>query len=255
MYSANRILVFIFIFLQLGVYAQFKVRELKENSDPKSARLVFPVFISKNKIADKKINEFLQTEILYTSTLKTTEKKLFEEAKYISGEPGQSGYTSMSYTIEVNNASMLSMFLEIESMGAYPEYHKRYFNFNSKNGDPLPTNEIFTEEGMVQIRKIIIGEREKRIKERISELKADDEKLFAEDSVFMAETFAKCNSETDEENIFISKEDIIFYKEVCFPHAWRPYDADLNIVFSIKDVEKHLSDFGKQILFKNKAGK
>lgn len=255
MYKAKRILFFIFIFWQLGVSAQFKVRELKENSDPKSARLVFPVFTSKNKIADKKINEFLQTEILFTSTLKTPGKKLFEEAKYISGEPGQSGYTSMSYTIEVNNASMLSIFLEIETMGAYPEYYKRYFNFNSKNGDPLSTNQIFTGRGMAQIRKIIIGEREKRIKGWVSELKADDEKLFAEDSVFIVETFAKCNGETDEENFFISRGDVLFYKEVCFPHAWRPYDTDLNIIFSFKDVEKHLSDFGKQILFSNKAKK
>jgi hypothetical protein len=55
--------------------------------------------------------------------------------------------------------------------------------------------------------------------------------------------------EPHEENIFISKEGITFYKGGCFPHAWRPYDADLDIVFSNKEIEKYLSDFGKRILF------
>ena len=134
-------------------------------------------------------------------------------------------------------------------MGAYPEYYKKYFGFDSKSGEPLPAKTLFTEEGLTEIKKILIEERGKKIKERISEIKADDEKQFTEDSAFIFETFAKCNDEANEKDFFISKENIIFYKEDCFPHAWQSYGAGLDFVFSNKEIKKYLSDFGKRILF------
>jgi hypothetical protein len=231
--------------------AQFKVRKLNGGPDPKKPSLIFPVFISNNKVVDKKINEQLQEEILSTTTTKTPEKKIFDEIKFIESNDsvGQSGYTDMSYTIEINNANILSIFFEIESMGAYPEYYKEYFCFDSKSGELLTARTLFTEEGLSEIKKILIEERSKKIKERISEIKADDEKQFAEDSVFIFETFTECNEEANEKDFFISKENIIFYKEDCFPHAWRSYGAGLDIVFSNNEVEKYLSDHGKRILF------
>lgn len=248
---------FIFLLLQFAASAQFKVRKLKGGSDPEKPRLILPVFISNNKVIDKKINDYLQEEILSTTTTKTPEKKIFDEIKFIESNDdsiGQSGYTDMSYTIEINNANILSIFFEIESMGAYPEYYKEYFGFDSKSGEVLTAKALFTEEGLTEIKKILIGERYKRIKERISGIKADDEKQFIEDSAFIIENFTKCNAEPEEENIFISKEGITFYKEGCFPHAWRPYNADLDIAFSNKEIEKYLSDFGKRIIiYKIKA--
>jgi len=251
MYKGRIISFFIFLLLQFAASAQFKVRTLKGGSDPNNPNLIFPVFISNNKAVDKKINEYLQEEILFSTITETSEKKIFDEIKFIENNDsiGQSGYTNMSYTIEVNNANILSIFLEIESMGAYPTYYKQYFGFNSKNGDPLTAKALFTEEGLTEVKKILLEERGKRIKERVNEIKADDEKQFIEDSTFIIENFAECNMEPGEENIFISKEAITFYKGDCFPHVARSYDADLDIVFSNKRVEKYLSDFGKRILF------
>ena len=251
MYKGRFISFFVFLLLQFAASAQFKVRTLKEGSDPKKPRLIFPVFISNNKLVDKKINEYLQEEILFTTTTKTPEKKIFDEIKFIESNDsiGQSGYTDMSYTIEINNANILSIFLEIEGMGAYPTYGKEHFSFNSKTGEPLTAKVLFTEEGVTEIKKILIEERGKRIKERIKEIKTDDEKQFAEDSAFIFETFTKCNDEANEKDFFISKENIIFYKEDCFPHAWQSYGAGLDIVISNKEIEKYLSEFGKRILF------
>ena len=251
MYKGRFISFFIFLLLQFAASAQFKVRALKGGSDSKKPNLIFPVFISQNKAVDKKINKFLQEEILFTTTTKTPEKKIFDEVKFIEskGSMEQPGYTDLSYTIEINNTNILSLFLEIEGMGAYPSYSKEYFGFNSKNGEPLTAKALFTEEGLAGIKKILIEERSNRIKERISEIRADDEKQFAEDSVFIFETFSECNKEANEKDFFISKESILFYKEDCFPHAWESYGAGLEVIFSNKEVNKFLSDFGKRILF------
>ena len=257
MYNGSIISFFIFLLLQFTVSAQFKVRNLKGGSDSRKPNLTFPIFMGNNKAVDKKINEHLQQEILNTTTTKTPEKKIFDEIKFIpgNGSIGQSGDTDMSYTIEINNSNILSIFLEIESMGAYPTYHKRYFNFNPKNGEPLSVEDIFTKEGIEQIKKILIEERDKKIKERINEIKRDDEKQFAEDSVFIFETFTECNDEANEKDFFISKESIIFYKDDCFPHAWQSYGAGLDVIFSNKELEKYLSVFAKRILFTNKENK
>src|SRR5258705_1097004 len=249
MYMVKHISFFIFLLLQFAAPAQFRVKEIKGGTDPTKSRLIFPVFISNNKIVDKKINDYLQTETFYITASQTSGKKMLDEAKYIPGDSGQSGYTNMSYNIEINNKNMLSVILEIESMGAYPEYYERYFSFDSKNGEPLSSKEMFTEEGIIRIKKILIKERDKRIKERINEIRKDDEKQFAEDSVFIVERFTQCNTEANERNIFINKEGITFYGEECFPHAWRSYGAGLDIVFSNKELEKYLSGFGKRILF------
>lgn len=251
MYKGRVISLFICLLLQFAASAQFKVRKLNGGSDPKKPRLIFPVFMSNNKVVDKKINDYLQEEILSTTITRTPEKKIFNEIKFIESNDsiGQSGYTDMSYTIEINNACILSIFFEIESMGAYPEYYKVYFGFNSKTGELLTPKVFFTEVGLTEIKKILIRERNKRIKERISEIKADDEKQFTEDSVFIFETFTECNKEANEKDFFISKESINFYKEDCFPHAWQSYGAGLDVIFSNKEIEKYLSDFGKRILF------
>lgn len=251
MYKGSSISFLTFLLLQIAVSGQFKARDLTGGSDPKKPSLTFPIFMSNNKAVDKKINEYLQEEILNTTTTETPEKKIFDEIKFIpsKGSTGQSGYTDMSYTIEINNENILSIVLEIESLGAYPTYYKRYFNFNPKNGELLSAEDIFTVEGIGQIKKILIEERDKKIKERISEIKTDDEKQFTEDSVFIFETFIKCNDEAHEKDFFISKENIIFYKEDCFPHAWQSYGAGLDVIFSTKEVEKYLSDFGKRLLF------
>lgn len=240
------LLFLLFLFTSV-CFSQYRHREIKNKQDKD---FVFPVFISENKVAAKKINDYLQTEFFETTISKTPENKLFDKRRYISNNSiSQSGYTSMSYHIEINNSKILSVTFEIEGMGAYPTYYQRYFNFNSKNGEPISAKDIFTKEGIGQIKKILIEERDKKIKERINEIRRDDEKLFAEDSAFIFETFAKCNKEANEKYFFISKENIIFYKENCFPHAWQAYGADLDITFSNKELEKYLTDLGKRILF------
>ena len=91
--------------------------------------------------------------------------------------------------------------------------------------------------------------RNEEIEQWVAEIRRDSLMDYAEDSSFIAENFAECNAKADEKKMFISKDKILFYKEDCFPHAWGPYETNLNIIFTHKELEKYLSNFGKKLLF------
>ena len=238
-------LLLMFIAFGPACLAQFKFREIKCEQDND---LTFPVFISENKAAAKSINDHLQMEFFETTTSKIAEAKLFDEYRFISDDSvSQSGYTSMSYHVELNDPKILSVRFEIEAMGAYPTYYQRYFTFYAKTGKTISPGTIFTTEGLKSIKKILIDKRNKEIKKWIEELKADYQE--ADDSSFVADNFAECNAKAEEENFFIKKGKALFYKYDCFPHAWGPYETNLDIEFNFKELEKYLSAFGKKILF------
>jgi hypothetical protein len=69
-----------------------------------------------------------------------------------------------------------------------------------------------------------------------------------EDSVWVKETFTECNQNASENNFLITKAEIVFYKENCFPHAARPYDTNLDIKFNYKQLKKYLTAEGRRLL-------
>jgi hypothetical protein len=236
----------LFLLAPLMSIAQYKVRTLghKEDKD-----LAFPIFSGENKIAAKKINDHLQRDFFDTTTSTIPESGLFEEYRFISGDSiTQPGYTSILYDIELNNSKILSVTFEVEGMGAYPSYYHKYFSFNANDGSIISAENIFTAEGLAHVKKILIEKRNKEIRKAVNELKANDSSGFLEDSTFIFERFESCNEEAEEKNLFIQKESVLFYKHNCFPHAWGPYETDLDIKFTYKELEKYLSAFGKKVL-------
>ena len=240
-------LILLFFLFTLPGLTQFKYREIRHATD---TNLVFPVFTQANKKAAKNINEFLQMDFFETTIYHTPERKLFDDSRFISEDSaGQSGYTLISYEIQVNNSKILSVSFRVEGMGAYPTYFRRYFSFNSKSGNPISVDTLFTKQGRNTIKAILIQKRNEKIKQWTQELSRDTGTDYAEDSSFIAQNFSECNAEAEEKKMFISKDKILFYKEDCFPHAWGPYETNLDVEFTHKELEKYLSNFGKKLLF------
>ena len=226
--------------------AQYQYREVRHQLDKD---LVFPVFISDNKAAAKNVNEFLQMEFFQTTIFQTPEAKLFDESRFISEDSiSQTGYTSISYQVELNDNKRLSVMFEVEGMGAYPTYYKRYFSFCPENGKPISADTMFTTGGLGRIKQLLIEKRKSAIKKWIQDLKTGNESSYQEDSSFIDERFAACNSKAHEDNIFIRKDEILFYLGDCFPHAWGPYETNLDIRFSHQSLKKYLTEFGKKLL-------
>lgn len=240
-------LFFLFFLFSLPGLTQFKYREIKHSKDKD---LVFPVFTNANKAVAKHINEFLQMDFFGMTIYRIGEHKLFDDSRYISEDSiHQGGYTSISYTIELDNSKILSVLFEVEGMGAYPTYHKRYFSFDSKTGKPISADTLFTNKGLQAVKELLIRRRNEEIKNWIGELSRDSLTNYPEDSSFIAEKFAECNAEAGEKKMFITNDKILFYNEGCFPHAWGPYETNLDIEFTQKELEKYLSGLGKKLLF------
>lgn len=171
----NAFLILFFVFT-LDCASQYRYRDIKH---PEDKELVFPVFISGEKAAAKKINDLLQMDFFGTTTAKDPGSKLFDDSRFIADDTiSQTGYTAISYKIELNNKQILSVLFEAEAMGAYPTYFKRYFTFYSKNGRTISADTLFTKEGIDWIRKTLVDRRNWEINKWIKELKEDNEAAY-----------------------------------------------------------------------------
>lgn len=237
------IFTLLFIAINISANAQFTITPVKHPGA--YDELSYPRVSSGKKKVAAKIDSLLQSTILSNETIVTDPKKLFKNSVYIQQPDSlaQSGYTSMGYEILLNNARVLSIQFNLESMGAYPEGYETYFCFDAQTGNILRENDLFTAEGIKYFRSFLRSERAQRIKEYLS-----GEIAAAEDSTFARERYDECNSDAGVGNFVIQHQNILFYKEYCFPHAWRPFDIGLNVEVGYAVVKKYLTPRGRKLL-------
>jgi hypothetical protein len=207
--------------------------------------LAFPLIHSPKTNIAQQINSTLQSRILENPGIQTDSHKAFANAKYIVSKHSiQSGYTDIRYRVLVNNPRVLSLAFELETMGAYPDSYRDYLSFDLQTGTLITAPHLFSVEGCTYLRKYLVAEREKRIKKYQASVKPE-----AEDAAALEQMYAECNQYPDENNLMILTGNILFFKASCVPHAWAPYDTNLDIVISIKQLEAYLTDTGKALLY------
>lgn len=225
--------------------AQFTITAIKGKAGTHAENLSYSRIRAKKTKVAAKIDSLLQSEILSNEKVVTDPKKIFSNTVYIR-EPdslAQSGHTAMDFEVLLNNARVLSIKFNLEALGAYPENYTRYFCFDARSGNTLTEKDLFTVEGLKYLQSYLRSERANRIKEYLKEDIPD-----AEDSAFAREKYEECNSEAGLGNFVIQERSILFYKEFCFPHAWRAFDIDLNVEIGFAAIGKFLTDRGKQLL-------
>jgi hypothetical protein len=155
----------------------------------------------------------------------------------------QSGHTAIDYEVLLNNGRVLSFKFDMESMGAYPENYWRYYCFDAQSGDVLTDKEMFTAAGLKYLQLHLPSVRAKRIKEYLKNEIPD-----VEDSAFVRERLEECNSIAESNRFVIQKQNILFHKEPCFPHAWRNLDTDLDVPVNYRVIKKYLTLRGKKLI-------
>ena len=236
------------------LFGQAKVSSIRLNESGSSwLSYSFPFINHPDKKVAKKINGFLQSTILDNPVIETDSAKIFERSRYLTTDSStQPGLSMVDYSVELNTKKLLSIAFQLEGTGAYSEGSSSYYSFDLRSGNRVTAKNIFTPQGLVQIKKKLIRERQRLIEKYLEETDStySDEDL--PDSAWIKETFFECNKRASEENIFIKRDKIIFYKEYCFPHAARPLDIDLDITWSAVSVEKYLSAYGRELLLNKK---
>jgi hypothetical protein len=224
--------------------SQVTISTIKNPSTGYGSNLVFPYIKSANPKAAKTINAFLQAKMLDNSTVITNPHKIFFNRQYINTDTlSQSGYSGLSYKVAMNTSRVLSLKFDVELTGAYTYYNNEYQSFDTQTGKAVTATAIFNTDGLKYLRKYLVKER-KRLYEKFIKEECRDYKDTAE----IREAYINCNKSADVDHIFVLPKSIMFYKERCFPHRSLPYETDLNIDIPVKQLEKYLTEYGKQLL-------
>jgi hypothetical protein len=122
--------------ISIAAQAQFKITPIIYKNEKDFNNFSFPFIEGHNTIAANTINNFLQTDMLESTLKEVSKKNLFNKVRYIQTPDSlsQSGYTSMDYEILLNTKQVFTIRFDNESMGAYPEYWKRYYCFENATG-------------------------------------------------------------------------------------------------------------------------
>jgi hypothetical protein len=243
--SMRKTFVFVIILLlHHGVHSQVEIKALHQHSDGRRTHS-FPLIQSTDRSLADKINATLQSEILNNDVVFTDTTKLFAKSKFIQAGPNaQPGLSAIDFEVKLNTPFVLTLEFTLESTGAYSYYSTKYFTFDTKTGELLTIKNFMNATGVEIVGRRLIIERDKRISDWKAQMKKEYN-IKPEDAKMINETFEKCNSKPDVNNFFIEKDSILFYKEPCFPHAARPYDTDLDIRISFKELAKYFTEAGQ----------
>lgn len=251
----SRGLVAFCLFLFYNATAQVQVVDRVNASpagkDAPEAR--FPIVQGPDSAVINKINRFLQLTWL-RNTPKSLQKgtDIFERTAYQHNDSGvRSGYTNIDYGIVFLSPRILSLRLDLETMAAYPESYSHYQNFNLQNGTLILTADLFTPEGLQQLRSYLREERKKIIKE--AGMAAIAEKMNKEDQDYISQSLTECNLEAEENNAVIDSAGMIFFRSHCFPHVARGMEADLSVRIPSAMLSPWLNAYGKKIFIEPTA--
>lgn len=207
--------------------------------------LSFPLITLPDPAASKKINAYLQKELLQQDTVRTSAKHLFDSVKFVSPDGGTD---DLDYTVLVNSPKLLSLEFDGTYEGAYPTSFEQYFQFYTRSGEPVLLEDIMTREGREELGKDLIRKRNVLIAAHLGELKKDTEAV--KDLDWIKTSFKESNEEADSNLFSIQLAGLLFHKGQSLPHVILCYDADLDIKYSFQQFAPWLNDFGKKLLLK-----
>ncbi|GEN75962.1 hypothetical protein CHA01nite_17020 [Chryseobacterium hagamense] len=214
---------------------------------PRSEDFVFP-FVSypQNPKAAEKINRYLQVDQL----------------EYIPGSAGNpservsSGKTSYSNYVYFYNweklpapENILSIALDGEASGAYPEGFEIWKNFDLRTGNLINAKDLFQPDAVKTIEGMIRKKVRKEIDDFLKDLKSqkDSSKEMKDQMAIYEDCFTDYTLGSIQ--YYFTKDKIKFIAERCSNHAMRALDElDTHEVdFTYKELEKYWSLYAKNI--------
>lgn len=253
-FTPKKIFTFFTFLISISHFSQnseVKVVDLK----PKFNHNKFPeVQIIDNEKVQNKINTSLQLE--YLEHLPNIFKSNpYEELKT---DEENDEYSTDFYGWKINESpkNILSIAIEVEYTGPNPEGFIVYENFDLRNGNNITVNNLFTQEGIKILGKIVNDKINLKIKNFIEELNQIKPANNEEKETIKVETevnkfcmklnesypleFYKCTFEKDK----------ITFLERGSSNRAKGSKYKLEVIefsFTFKEIEKHMTDYGKNL--------
>ncbi len=239
-------IVFFLLISGLSFSQQQKVKI--SNLQPKTEDTVFPVVsYSENPRVENKINTFLQVDQL----------------EYVPGSGGNPFKLASTATNSYSNylyfyrwdkietpQNILSIAIDGEASGAYPEGFLIWENFDLRTGNFINAEDVFQSGSIKTVEGIIQKRVKKRISDFLTQLKADkDPSEETKDQIAMYED---CFTDHTLKGIryFFGKDKLTFVAGRCSNHAMRALDdlGSHDIEFSYKELEKYWSPYARNLI-------
>lgn len=227
-----------------------KVNDLK----PKSENFNFPVIsFSAKPLVERKINTFLQVN----------------ELEFIPGSGNNPSQLALTATNSYKNfvyfyewkkletpKNILSLSIDGEATGAYPEGFSDWKNFDLRTGNYINLQDLFETTSIDSIQNIVNENVVNKIQNFLAELKShNDPEDEEKEQIRMYEEcleYAK-GEKLEYTKFFFGKDKLTIVRERCSNHAMRALDdlGSYEIELPYTEIQQYLSDYGKNLLSKS----
>jgi len=213
---------------------------------PASEERYFPVVTYAEKpVVANKINTFLQVDQLeYVPGAGGNPFKL------ISGGENANYVHFYSWEKMDTPKNILSIAMDGESSGAYPESFFLWKNFDLRTGNLINAKDLFRPEAVKTIESLIQKRVKKEINDFVAQLKAEPKQT--DEILSQIGLYEACYTNYTLASIgyYFKTDKIKFITERCSNHAMRALDelSEHVVEFSYKDLDKYLSPYAKNLL-------
>jgi hypothetical protein len=257
-------LLFIYLFTTLASYGQpVKIETIKQVNPITKEIYVFPkIIISKSLMATQKVNGKLRETVLGILE-QTSDANIFDSVWRTSGR--QENISNLSFKVKELSSSILSLSISGEGCGAYCEAFDYYFTFNTKTGNQLTLDSLFTNKGLIAILKTLNDNKQTKLNTELKQIKhslslASVKKDAAEKERFseMLSMYTECLTKKIEVQyttyiqFLIENGTLIIYTDRRSAHYNRAYDELWTFVNRIvlKNSKKLLTQYGVSLVSK-----
>lgn len=220
---------------------------------PKSENFVFPLVSYPEKpLIQNKINTFLQvSELEY---IPGTGKNPFQFASTATNS-----YSNYVYYYNWEKLgtpqNILSLKMEGEASGAYPEGFNDYQNFDLRTGNLINIKELFRPEAVDSVNLIVNENIIKEISAFLNELKSSENLHEADEQIKMYEECLEYVDGVTLEYVkfFFGKDKLTIVKERCSNHAMRALDdlGKFEIELPFAKIDRYWSSYARNLLSEN----
>lgn len=215
---------------------------------PKSENYVFPVIsYSEKPSIENKMNTFLQVDLL--EYIPNSGKDPFKLASSATNS-----YTNYVYFYSweklVTPKNIISIALDGEASGAYPESFSNWKNFDVRTGNFINLQDLFQPNSVKTVENLIKQKVKKRIDAFLVELKSHkDNSEETQDQIMI---YQDCFTDYTLEYLeyYFGKDQLTVVAGRCSNHAMRALDdlGSHEVTFSYKELEKYWSPYAKNLV-------
>ncbi|SDJ43707.1 hypothetical protein [Chryseobacterium jejuense] len=237
------------LFFMLVSGLSFSQKNLKiSDLQPKTEDSTFPVVsYAENPLVENKINTFLQVnELEYIPNSGSNPFKLVST--------GTTSYANYVYFYSWKKLetpkNILSIGMDGEASGAYPEAFSDWKNFDLRTGNFINVQDLFQANSIKSLEHLLGQKVKKRVNDFLAELKSEkNPPVETEEQIGLYEG---CSTEQSLDDIryFFGKDKLTFVAGRCSNHAMRALDdlGSHEIELTYKELEKYWSPYARNLL-------